>query len=161
MNQIIQETKNYEGTTIKATDASGDICTMWNQTTWELIFQHKEMHWIKIEFINKTSGYQICHFNIYTPTHFRDKEHYRNYLANFLGHENNKKYIICGDLNLIFNIDKKRAGNFQVDPFRDKLENIMEAHNLTDILPKNGKYTWRKKAWPQKYQRDVGQIFNS
>lgn len=59
--------------------------------------------------------------------------------------ENGKEYIICGDLNPIMNDNEKNSGNFQSDPFRDKLELIMEANNLLDIQPRNGKYTWSNK----------------
>lgn len=46
---------------------------------------------------------------------------------------------------MILNVEEKQGGIFQEDPFRDKLENTIEIHNLMDILPKNGKYTLSNK----------------
>jgi len=43
------------------------------------------------------------------------------------------------------NAYEKSGGNFQSDPFKDKLELIMEVNNLMDIQPRNGKYTWNNK----------------
>eukprot|EP00253_Pinus_taeda_P008823 PITA_08823 len=50
-----------------------------------------------------------------------------------------------GDLNLIRNIEETISGNFLADPSRDSLQGIIETHNLIDIPPNNGKFTWRNK----------------
>ena len=84
MNQIIQKIKHYEGTTINAIGASGGICIMWNQASWEPICLIKEQHWIKTELKNKTSKIQISIFNLYAPSHFGDKDQCRQSLVDWL-----------------------------------------------------------------------------
>eukprot|EP00253_Pinus_taeda_P022174 PITA_22174 len=56
-----------------------------------------------------------------------------------------RNIFLGGDLNLIRNADEKLGGNFYVDPSRDSLETIIQTHNLVDIPPQNGKYTWSNK----------------
>eukprot|EP00253_Pinus_taeda_P030697 PITA_30697 len=53
--------------------------------------------------------------------------------------------FLGGDLNLIRNADEKLGGNFYVDPSRDSLEAIIQTHNLVDIPPHNGRFTWSNK----------------
>lgn len=55
------------------------------------------------------------------------------------------KIILGGYLNLVRSIEEKFGGTYHTDPSRDILEEIMEQHNLIDILPSNGKYTWSNK----------------
>lgn len=43
------------------------------------------------------------------------------------------------------NVDEKLGGNFHADPSRELLEIIIQAYNLIDIPPFNGKYTWSNK----------------
>ena len=47
-----------------------------------------------------------------------------------------------GDLNLIRNVEEKYGGKYYADPSREALEDIIQAHNLLDFPPSNGKYTW-------------------
>ena len=70
---------------MKATGASGGIFTLWNHSTWELTYEHKKVHWLKIEFRNKIIGYQIYIFNIYVASYFRDKEQCWNTLVECMG----------------------------------------------------------------------------
>jgi len=42
-------------------------------------------------------------------------------------------------------VDEKLGGNFHSDPSREALEAIIQSHNLIDIPPFNGKYTWSNK----------------
>ena len=56
-----------------------------------------------------------------------------------------RKIILGGDLNLVRSIEKKFGGTYHTDPSRDTLEELMEQHNLIDIMPNNGKYTWSNK----------------
>lgn len=42
--QMIQKLKNYEGTTLEATGASGGINTIWDKRKWELITQKIKSH---------------------------------------------------------------------------------------------------------------------
>eukprot|EP00253_Pinus_taeda_P011708 PITA_11708 len=56
-----------------------------------------------------------------------------------------RNIFLGGDLNLIRNVDEKLGGNFYVDPSRDSLEAIIQNHNLVDIPPQNGRFTWSNK----------------
>lgn len=46
---------------------------------------------------------------------------------------------------MVRSIEEKFGGTYHIDPSRDILEEIMEQHNLIDIPPSNGKYTWTNK----------------
>ena len=47
---------------------------------------------------------------------------------------------------MVRNIEEKFGRIYHIDLSREALEKIMEQHNLIDILPSNGKYTWSNKT---------------
>lgn len=57
----------------------------------------------------------------------------------------NKSLIVGGDLKLVLNADEKSRDFSCGDPYLDSLENIIECHNLMNIHPKNGIYSWKNK----------------
>lgn len=83
--------------------------------------------------------------NIYVPNHYKDKEQCWASLKESLQENQAGKVILGGDLNLVRSIEKQFGGNYQTDPSRNSLKEIMEQHNLLDIPPNNGKYTWSNK----------------
>ena len=82
---------------------------------------------------------------VYSPNHYREKEHYWNSIKEELAERQNGKLILGGDLNLIRNTKENFGGNYHSNPSGEALEEIMEQHKLIDIPPSNGKYTWSNK----------------
>eukprot|EP00253_Pinus_taeda_P021443 PITA_21443 len=114
-----KRSKHYSGTAISTTGASGGIGTIWNKNKWELINQNSHNWW----------GQSLSWDSITTD------------LQSVQG----RNIFLGGDLNLIRNADEKLGGNFYTNPSRDSLETIIQTHNLVDIPPQNGKYTWSNK----------------
>eukprot|EP00253_Pinus_taeda_P023598 PITA_23598 len=140
-----KRSKNYSGTTISATGASGGIGTIWNKNKWELINQNSHSWWVRTDIQNKASKEEYIIYNIYAPNHYRDKASCWDSITTDLQSVQGRNIFLGGDLNLIRNADEKLGGNFYTDPSRDSLENIIQTHNLVDIPPQNGKYTWSNK----------------
>eukprot|EP00253_Pinus_taeda_P031935 PITA_31935 len=136
-------TKN--GTAISATGASGGIGTIWNKNKWELINQNSHSWWVRTDIQNKASKEDYIIYTIYAPNHYRDKASCWDTITTDLQTVQGRNIFLGGDLNLIRNADEKLGGNFYVDPSRDSLETIIQTHNLVDIPPQNGKYTWSNK----------------
>eukprot|EP00253_Pinus_taeda_P007981 PITA_07981 len=84
-------------------------------------------------------------YNIYAANHYRDKAICWDSITSDLQLAQDRNIFLGGDLNLIRNADEKLGGNFFADPSRDSLETLIQAHNLIDIPPHNGKYTWSNK----------------
>lgn len=59
--------------------------------------------------------------------------------------ERNTNIIVVGDFNLILHANEKRGGTFAPDPFRGRLETIIQEHELVDFIPKNHRYTWSNR----------------
>eukprot|EP00253_Pinus_taeda_P029857 PITA_29857 len=59
--------------------------------------------------------------------------------------DRNTNLIVAGDFNLVLHANEKRGGNFTSDPFRSRLEAILQDHDLVDIRPKNRRYTWSNR----------------
>jgi len=76
--------------------------------------------------------------NIYAPNHYKEKEQYWATIKEALKEMKAGKIILGEDLNLVRSIEEKFGGTYHIDPSRDILEEIMEQHNLIDILPSNG-----------------------
>jgi len=53
--------------------------------------------------------------------------------------------IVAGDFNLILHANEKRGGCFFPDPFRGRLEAIIQEHEFVDVVPKNCRYTWSNR----------------
>eukprot|EP00253_Pinus_taeda_P033435 PITA_33435 len=115
-----KRSKNYSGTVISVAVASGGIGTIWNKNKWELINQNSHSWW-------------------------RDKASCWNTITTDLLSVQGRNIFLGGDLNLIRNADEKLGGNFYADPSRDSLETIIQTHNLVDIPPQNGRFTWSNK----------------
>jgi hypothetical protein len=67
--------------------------------------------------------------------------------------------IVVGDFNVIRNSAEKRGGNFGRDPFREKMEELIEDWDMLDISPQRGKFTWTNmRAKPRAYCCMFGSI---
>lgn len=92
--KLIQKLRNYEGTVLEATEASGGICTIWDKRKWELINQKISNHWIKTDLrdLNTKALYGIM--NVYSPNHYREKEHCWNSIKEELAERQKGKLIL-------------------------------------------------------------------
>ena len=145
MTRIIDQFKHYEGHICEAREASGGITTMWNKNVWTCTSNTINQYWIKVILEKQAQHKQIVIYNIYSPNHFRDKEQCWATLQENIQAEDNNNIILGGDLNLILHSNEKRGGIFTYDPYRAKLEDIMQECDLFDIIPKNRRYTWNHR----------------
>lgn len=74
--KLIKKLKNYEGTVIEATGASGGICTIWDKRKWELINQKISNHWIITDLRDLNTKELYNSMNLYSLNHYREKEHF-------------------------------------------------------------------------------------
>lgn len=109
-----------------------------------MIQQKKEQHWIQTN-LKQTSTKEQYNFINICPQSLQGKEQCWNTINETLNEIQNGKIILGGDLNLVRNIEEKFGGIYHTNPSRDALDTIMKQHNLMDICPNNGKYTWSKK----------------
>ena len=145
MQRTIGQLKQYDGSICEARGASGGITTMWNKNIWICTSNTINQYWIKV-ILEKQSKYkQIVVYNIYSPNHFRDKEQCWATLQEDIQAEDNSNIILGGDLNLILHSNEKRGGIFTYDPYRAKLEDIMQECDLVDIIRKKWRYTWNNR----------------
>lgn len=82
---------------------------------------------------------------MYAPNHYREKETCWGDLQASIDGELNSNIIVAGDFNLILHANEKRGGTFTPDPFRGRLEAIIQDHDLMDMAPKNRRYTWSNR----------------
>eukprot|EP00253_Pinus_taeda_P005552 PITA_05552 len=136
MTRIIEQLRHYEGQICEARGASGGIFTMWTKNTWKCTSKTINPYWIKVTLEKQAKDKQIVIYNIYAPNHFRDKDQCWATLQEDIQTEDNRNIIFGGDLNLILHSKEKRGGFFTHDPYREKLENIMQERDLVDIIPK-------------------------
>eukprot|EP00253_Pinus_taeda_P010491 PITA_10491 len=59
--------------------------------------------------------------------------------------DRNTNLIVAGGFNLVLHANEKRGDNFTSDPFKSRLEAILQDHDLVDIRPKNRRYTWSNR----------------
>eukprot|EP00253_Pinus_taeda_P030010 PITA_30010 len=74
-----------------------------------------------------------------------EKEACWNTLETNIEEDQDINLILAGDLNLVLHANEKRGGNFSADPFRNRLEHIIQEQDLVDIKPKNRRYTWSNR----------------
>eukprot|EP00253_Pinus_taeda_P032993 PITA_32993 len=117
----MKRSRNYEGIAMSAMGASGGIGTIWDKSKWKLKDHKQNRWWIR----DKASCWESISLD----------------LLNAQG----RNIFLGGDLNLIRSAEEKMGGNFYADPSREALEEIIQTHNLVDIPPKNGRFTWSNK----------------
>lgn len=145
MKEIIDQLKQYEGSICESRGASGGIATLWNHNVWKHTTDTISEYWIKVTLESLTDSKRIVIYNIYGPSHYRDKEQCWTSLKVDIDEEENNDIILGGDLNLILHSNKKRGGCFSHDPCRTRLETIMQDHDLVDVAPKNRRFTWNNR----------------
>eukprot|EP00253_Pinus_taeda_P032656 PITA_32656 len=141
----IQRFKNYSGISKGSNGASGGIGTLWNKNKWEINNHQLCNWWVRTDLRSKNTQEVYSIYNIYAPNHYRDKTSCWNSLEADLSSIQSSQIIIGGDMNLIRQVEEKFGGNFHPDPFRDKLETIIQLFNLIDTPLSNGKFTWSNK----------------
>eukprot|EP00253_Pinus_taeda_P025433 PITA_25433 len=140
-----QRFKNYSGISKGSDGASGGIGTLWNKNKWEISNHQLCNWWVRTDLRSKNTQEVYSIYNIYAPNHYRDKTSYWNSLEADLSSIQSCQIIIGGDMNLIRQVEEKFGGNFHPDPFRDKMETIIQLFNLIDTPLSNGKFTWSNK----------------
>eukprot|EP00253_Pinus_taeda_P005862 PITA_05862 len=141
----IKKIKKYAGTTTSVAGASGGIGTLWDKNKWEIKEKKAYSWWIRTDIWDKATKEDYIIYNIYAPNHYRDKASCWDTITSDLMTVQGRNIFLRGDLNLIRNADEKLGGNFYADPSRDSLEAIIQTHNLVDIPPLNGRFTWSNK----------------
>eukprot|EP00253_Pinus_taeda_P018715 PITA_18715 len=118
---------------------------MWNNEHWDCDSTIYNQNWIRTNLNSKDENCELIIYNVYIPNHYREKELCWKELKESIDSEQTSNIIIAGDFNLILHANEKRGGNFMHDPFRSQLEEIMQEHEMVDIIPKNRKYTWSNR----------------
>eukprot|EP00253_Pinus_taeda_P004497 PITA_04497 len=134
-----------QGVATSAVGASGGIGTLWDKNKWELKEQKSYSWWVRTDIRDKATKEEYTIYNIYAPNHYRDKASCWDTITSDLMTAQGRNIFLGGDLSLIRNADEKLGGNFYADPSRDSLEAIIQTHNLVDIPPHNGRFTWSNK----------------
>lgn len=141
----MKRSKIYVGIASSAAGASGGIGTIWDKNKWKLKDHRQNRWWIRSDIQNIATTEEYTIYNVYAPPHFREKTACWESITSDLMTAQGRNVFLGGDLNLIRNAEEKMGGNFLADPSRDALENIIQVHNLVDIPPQNGRFTWSNK----------------
>eukprot|EP00253_Pinus_taeda_P034575 PITA_34575 len=145
MQKIIDAQKHFSGAISSSRGASGGVVTMWNSQHWDCDSTIYNQNWIRTNLNSREENCEIIIYNVYIPNNYREKELCWKELKESIDREQTSNIIIAGDFNLILHANEKRGGNFIHDPFRSQLEEIMQEHEMVDIIPKNRKYTWSNR----------------
>lgn len=145
INKLISQQRQYSGCASEARGASGGILTMWDNSRWICSYTNIHQNWIFVKLEGKDNGAEVKIYNVYSPNHYREKEACWSALNTTIEEDPDSNIIFAGDLNLVMHSNEKRGGTFAPDPYRSKLEHIMQEKDLVDIKPKNRRYTWSNK----------------
>ena len=66
-------------------------------------------------------------------------------LSLFLENHDLRNIVVAGDLNIVLEPKEKRGGNIGnigKDPFQETVDSLIHAHDLLDLKPKKGSFTW-------------------
>eukprot|EP00253_Pinus_taeda_P024538 PITA_24538 len=114
--------------------------TKQDQSEMSRVISHQQS-WIQTTLESRTGGQSVTVYNVYAPNQYREKEICWDTLTASIEMDRNTNLIVAGDFNLVLHANEKRGGNFTSDPFRSRLEAIIQDHALVDIRPKNRRYT--------------------
>eukprot|EP00253_Pinus_taeda_P010445 PITA_10445 len=118
---------------------------MWDNSKWSCNSTKINQNWISVNLESKEDGTMVRIYNIYSLNHYREKEACWNTLATNIEEDQDNNLILAGDLNLVLHANEKRGRIFGADPFKDRLEHIIQEQELVDIKPKNRMYTWSNR----------------
>eukprot|EP00253_Pinus_taeda_P023717 PITA_23717 len=102
---------------------------------------NNQQSWIRTALESRTGDQPIIIYYVYVPNQYREKEICWDTLIANMEMDRNANLIVAGDFNLVLHANEKRGGNFTSDPFRSRLEVVIQDHDLVDIRPKNRRYT--------------------
>eukprot|EP00253_Pinus_taeda_P021469 PITA_21469 len=145
MSKVISQQKRFCGSISEARGASGGIATLWDSNKWMCSSNNSQQSWIQTALESRTGGQSVTVYNVYAPNQYREKEICWDTLTASIEMDRNTNLIVAGDFNLVLHANEKRGGNFTSDPFRSRLEDILQDHDLVDIRPKNRIYTWSNR----------------
>eukprot|EP00253_Pinus_taeda_P033841 PITA_33841 len=145
MRSIIDQQNQYKGCISEARGPSGGIATLWDKNKWNFVSINPQQHWIRTAFDSRMNNQTIIIYNVYAPNHYREKETCCGDLQASIDGELNSNIIVAGDFNLILHANEKRGDTFPPDPFRVRLEAIIQDHDLMDVAPKNRRCTWSNR----------------
>ena len=83
--------------------------------------------------------------NVYGPTLNAQKDIFWSSLEEQCADKKHLPCFIAGDFNTTISTAERRGGSKVRDPYGERLEDLISQWNLTDIIPKNGTYTWSNK----------------
>ena len=136
--------KNIKGKSINSKGASGGIATIISGKF--LVKSIRESHhWLLTEIQEKEDLIPLYIYNVYGPTHYRDKTTFWEDLNKLKDVLHGKDLIIAGDFNITKSQFEKRGGKKVRDPFGENMQDLMEDLDLQDIPLGNEKYTWTNK----------------
>eukprot|EP00253_Pinus_taeda_P004529 PITA_04529 len=145
MSEVISQQKRFCGSISEARGASGGIVTLWDSNKWICSSTNTQQSWIRTALESRTGEQPIIVYNVYVPNQYREKEICWDTLIANMEMDRNANLIVAGDFNLVMHANEKQGGNFTSDPFRSRLEAIIQDHDLVDIRPKNRRYTWSNR----------------
>jgi len=145
MRRIIDQQKHYTGCINDLRGASGGIVTIWDNSKWNLTSTNLHQHWITTILDSRIGNHTVIIYNVYSPNHYREKEICWDDIRASINGEPNSNIIVAGDFNLVLHANEKRGGCFTPNPFRGRMEAIIQDHELVDVVPKNHRYTWSNR----------------
>jgi len=107
MKGIINQLKQHEGCIWESRGASGGIATLWNHIVWKHTTDTFRHYWIKVTLESLIDSKIIAIYNIYVPSHYRDKEQCWTSLKADIDEDKNNNIILGRDLNLILHSNEK------------------------------------------------------
>ena len=86
------------------------------------------------------------HFtNIYAPVLYSEKVELWNSLDILKERNMHLNCVIRGDFDTILSNAKRRGRTIVRDPFKDRMEDLIDDWYFLDVIPKVGKYTWSNR----------------
>ena len=120
---------------------SGILSTIWCEEKFQLKSCSVTQHWIFTELFHISSKISFALFNCYVPVNFNENKDRWKSISDFLENCSPSNIIIAGDLKITLAPNEKKGGVRGKDPFQDMIESIIQASDLCDFKPKNGRFT--------------------
>ena len=105
--------------------------------------ENRNWMFIKLENVDTQEIFWLG--NVYGPTLNVQKDHFWDSLEEQIDGKKILPCYIAGDFNVTISPEERRGGTKVMDPYGERLEDLISLWNLTDIVPKNGTFTWSNK----------------
>ena len=134
-----------EGKVVSTIGAWVGLLTWWDEDKYSMRSTIENRKWLFVELEDKENKEVLWVGNIYGPTIQAQKESFWNSLEDQCSGKKQCPYIIVGDFSVTISVEERRGGTKVRDPYGERLEDLISYWGLTDIKPKNGKFTWNNK----------------